>query len=75
MEEKAKTTNVDVEELQSKLEEFAKEVADQKRLAEFYRKRAEQYESWWLSGIAKVKSMKEDMQDVQRFTKKITERW
>lgn len=75
MEEKAKTTNVDVEELQSKLEELAKEAADQKRLAEFYRKRAEQYESWWLSEVAKVKSIKEDMQDIQRFTKKLIERW
>lgn len=73
MEEKAKTTNV--EELQSKLDELAKEVADQKRLAEFYRKRAEQYESWWLSEVAKVKSIKEDMQDIQRFTKKLIERW
>ena len=64
-----------VEELQSKLEELTRELASQKILVEAYRKDAEQYKAWWLRGAEKIKSMKEDVEDILKMNKKIIERW
>lgn len=64
-----------VEELQTKLEELSKELEQQKVLVDAYRKEAEQYKSWWYKETTKVKSMKEDIEDVQKLTKKLLERW
>lgn len=79
MEEKEKESLVaqreNVEELQNKLEELTKELEAQKTLVEAYRKEAEQYKSWWYKETAKIKSMKEDVEDIQKLTKKIIERW
>ena len=64
-----------VEELQSKLEELTRELASQKILVEAYRKDAELYKTWWLKGAKKIKSMKEDVEDILKMNKKIIERW
>lgn len=65
----------DVEDLRGRLEEQAKELADQKLLVEAYRKEAERYKSWWYKETAKIKRMKEDVEDIQKLTKKLIERW
>ena len=68
-------TSANVEELQSKLEELTKELEAQKTLVEAYRKAAEQYKSWWYKETTKIKSMKDDVEDIQKLTKKLIERW
>lgn len=68
-------TSANVEELQSKLEEQSKELEDQKLLVKAYRKEAEQYRSWWYKEIMEIKKMKEDVEDIQKLTKKLIERW
>lgn len=80
MEEKEKESIVaqnyeSVEKLQNKLEELTKELEAQKTLVEAYRKEAEQYRSWWYKETTKIKSMKEDIEDIQKMTKKLIERW
>lgn len=64
-----------VEELQNEIKELSKELEQQKTLVEAYRKEAEQYRSWWYKESTKVKGMKEDIEDVQKLTKKLLERW
>lgn len=73
MEEKEKST--EVEKLQGKLEELTKELERQKILVEAYRKEAKQYKTWWYRETAKIEDMKEDVEDMQRLTKKLIERW
>lgn len=64
-----------VEGLQSEIKELSKELEQQRLLVEAYRKEAEQYKSWWYKETTKVKRMKEDIEDVQKLTKKLLERW
>lgn len=64
-----------VEGLQNEIKELSKELEQQKTLVEAYRKEAEQYKSWWYKETTKVKGMKEDIEDVQKLTKKLLERW
>lgn len=64
-----------VEELQNEIKELSKELEQQKTLVEAYRKEAEQYRSWWYKESTKVKGMKEDIEDVQKLTKILLERW
>ena len=73
MEEKEKST--EVEKLQGKLEELAKELESQKILVDVYRKEAERYKAWWYKETAKIEDMKEDVEDMQKLTKKLIERW
>ena len=73
MEEKEKSA--EVEKLQGKLEELTKELGRQKILVEAYRKEAEQYKAWWYRETAKIEDMKEDVEDMQKLTKKLIERW
>ena len=73
MEEKEKST--EVEKLQGKLEELAKELESQKILVDVYRKEAERYKAWWYRETTKIEDMKEDVEDIQKLTKKIIERW
>lgn len=73
MEEKEKST--EVEKLQGKLEELAKELESQKILVDVYRKEAERYKAWWYRETAKIEDMKEDVEDIQKLTKKLIERW
>ena len=79
MEEKEKESLVaqreNVEELQNKLEELTKELEAQKTLVDAYRKEAERYKSWWYKETTKIKGMKEDIEDIQKLTKKLLERW
>ncbi|MDU7314172.1 MAG: hypothetical protein E7L36_00490 [Prevotella bivia] len=64
-----------VEVLQNEIKELSKELEQQKTLVEAYRKEAELYRSWWHNETTKVKGMKEDIEDVQKLTKKLLERW
>ena len=64
-----------VEELQNKVAELSKKLEKQRILVEAYRNEVDQYKSWWYKETAKVKSMKEDSEDVQKMTKKLLERW
>lgn len=64
-----------VEELRRKLKELTKEVEEQKLLVSTYRKEAEQYKTWWLNKTEKIKTMKEDIEDIKKITNKIIERW
>lgn len=64
-----------VEGLQNEIKELSKELEQQKTLVEAYRKEAEQYRSWWYKETEKIKGMKEDIEDVQKLTKKLLERW
>ena len=73
MEEKEKST--EVEKLQGKLEELAKELESQKILVDVYRKEAERYKAWWYRETTKIEDMKEDVEDIQKLTKKLIERW
>lgn len=73
MEEKEKST--EVEKLQGKLEEMTKELESQKILVDVYRKEAERYKSWWYRETTKIEDMKEDVEDIQKLTKKLIERW
>ena len=73
MEEKEKST--EVEKLQGKLEELTKELERQKILVEAYRKEAEQYKTWWYRETTKIEDIKEDVEDIQKLTKKLIERW
>ena len=73
MEEKEKST--EVEKLQGKLEELAKELESQKILVDVYRKEAERYKAWWYRETTKIEDMKEDVEDMQKLTKKLIERW
>ena len=63
MEEKKKTT--DVAELQKENEELQKA----------YKKSADEYREYWMKNVGKIKKMKEDIEDVQKLTKKLLERW
>lgn len=64
-----------VEGLQNEIKELSKELEQQKILVEAYRKEAEQYKSLWYKETTKVKGMKEDIEDIQKLTKKLLERW
>lgn len=80
MEEKKMTTNVaelqkENEELQKKVEELTNQSKDQKYMEEAYKKAANEYREYWLKSIDKIKKMKEDIEDVQKLTKKLLERW
>lgn len=79
MEEKEKVRDArvceGVEELHERLNELSKELENQKLLVNAYREKAEQYKGWWLKETEKRKMMKEDIDDVKRFTNKIIERW
>lgn len=79
MEEKEKVRDArvceGVEELHERLNELSKELESQKMLVSAYRSEAEQYKAWWLREAEKRKKMKEDIDDVKRFTNKIIERW
>lgn len=79
MEEKEKVRDArvceGVEELHERLNELSKELESQKMLVSAYRSEAEQFKAWWLREAEKRKKMKEDIDDVKRFTNKIIERW
>lgn len=64
-----------VEGLQGEIKELSKELEQQKILVDAYRKEAERYKSWWYKETTKVKGMKEDIEDIQKLTKKLLERW
>lgn len=79
MEEKEKVRDVrvceSVEELQERLKELSKELEDQKLLVSAYRREADRYKDWWLKETEKRKQMKDDIEDIKKLTKIITERW
>lgn len=64
-----------VEELHERLKELSKELEDQKLLVSANRREAEQYKDWWLKETEKRKQMKDDIEDIKKLTKIITERW
>lgn len=73
MEEKKMTT--DVAELQKKVEELTGQLKDQEAMMEAYKKASEEYRSYWLNSVDKIKKMKEDIEDVQKLANKLIERW
>lgn len=80
MEENKMTTDVvelkrKNEELQKKVEELTKQLDRQKCLEEAYKKAYEEYISYWLNSVDKIKKMKEDIEDVQKLANKLIERW
>ena len=80
MEEKKMTTNVaelqkENEDLQKKVEELTNQLKDQQYMEEAYKKTANEYRDYWLKSVDKIKKMKEDIEDVQKLTKKLLERW
>lgn len=80
MEEKKMTTDVvelkrKNEELQKKVEELTQQLDRQKCLEEAYKKASEEYRSYWLNSVDKIKKMKEDVEDVQKLANKLIERW
>lgn len=80
MEENKMTTDVvelkrKNEELQKKVEELTKQLDRQKCLEEAYKKSSEEYRSYWLNSVDKIKKMKEDIEDVQKLANKLIERW
>lgn len=80
MEENKMTTDVvelkrKNEELQKKVEELTKQLDRQKCLEEAYKKASEEYRSYWLNSVDKIKKMKEDIEDVQKLANKLIERW
>lgn len=80
MEEKKKTTDVaelqkENEDLQKKVEELTNQLKDQQYMEEAYKKAANEYRDYWLKSVDKIKKMKEDIEDVQKLTKKLLERW
>lgn len=80
MEEKKKTTDVaelqkENEELQKKVEELTIRLEIEETLKQAYKKSADEYREYWMKNVGKIKKMKEDIEDVQKLTKKLLERW
>lgn len=80
MEEKKMTTNVaelqkENEDLQKKVEELTNQLKDQELTTVAYKKAADDYRSYWLKSVDKIKKMKEDIDDIQKLAKKLIERW
>ena len=80
MEEKKKTTDVaelqkENEELQKTVEELTSRLEVEETLKQAYKKSADEYREYWMKNVGKIKKMKEDIEDVQKLTKKLLERW
>lgn len=80
MEEKKMTTDVaelqkENEELQKKVDELTNQLKDQETLSAAYKKAADEYREYWMKNVGKIKKMKEDVEDIQKLTKKLLERW
>lgn len=80
MEEKKMTTNVaelqkENEDLQKKVEELTSRLEVEETLKQAYKKSADEYREYWMKNVGKIKKMKEDIEDVQKLTKKLLERW
>jgi hypothetical protein len=80
MEEKKKTTDVaelqkENEELQKKVDDLTNQLKDQEYLTEAYKKAANEYKEYWLKNVNKIKKMKEDVDDIQKLSNKLIERW